>query len=147
MAQHRVQQDDLPRDELQQLRADIRRETSRIVEFARDIEIRDRRDLFAAGERTEVGTGRWSRSVASGRENTSTGMSLRASSEPTPRRPTAQVILAQRAWTSPRRSVSLRNSMITDEAHARPHARPRTIITHRPQVTDLEVTKRRSPGG
>ncbi|WP_331532453.1 hypothetical protein [Pseudonocardia sp.] len=44
-----VQQDDLPRDELQQLRADIRRETNRIVEFARDIEIRDRRDLFAPG--------------------------------------------------------------------------------------------------
>ena len=51
VARYHAEHDQLLRDELDRLRADIRGEVERIVEFARAVEIRDRRDLVAAGER------------------------------------------------------------------------------------------------
>ena len=40
--------------EIGELRAELRRESDRIVEFSRQVEIRARRDVFAAGERMAV---------------------------------------------------------------------------------------------
>ncbi|HEY2205838.1 MAG TPA: class I SAM-dependent methyltransferase [Pseudonocardia sp.] len=54
VSRHRAEQEQVFRDELDRLRADLRRETERVLEFARSVELRDRRDLFAAGERTAV---------------------------------------------------------------------------------------------
>ncbi|HEX3732681.1 MAG TPA: TylF/MycF/NovP-related O-methyltransferase [Mycobacteriales bacterium] len=51
IARHHAEHDQLLRDELKQLKADFRDQAERIVEFARAVEIRDRRDLVAAGER------------------------------------------------------------------------------------------------
>ncbi|WP_245645279.1 class I SAM-dependent methyltransferase [Pseudonocardia acaciae] len=52
---HHADQREELRREFDTLRADLRAETDRMIEFARGVEIRDRRDLFAAEERVAVG--------------------------------------------------------------------------------------------
>lgn len=54
VARHRAEQADELRRELEQLRAELRRESERVVDFVRSVEIRDRRDMFAAEERRAV---------------------------------------------------------------------------------------------
>lgn len=45
---------DALRQEVAALRAEVRREADRVLEFSRQVEIRDRRDIFAASERQAV---------------------------------------------------------------------------------------------
>lgn len=52
VARQQARQAEEFRRELDALRADFRAEADRVIEFARGVEIRDRRDLFAAGERS-----------------------------------------------------------------------------------------------
>lgn len=49
-----IAQNERLREEIGGLRVELRRETDRIVEFSRQVEIRARRDVFAAGERIAV---------------------------------------------------------------------------------------------
>lgn len=54
VARHRAEQTAELRRELEQLKADVRVESDRVIDFVRSVEIRDRRDMFAAEERRAV---------------------------------------------------------------------------------------------
>ncbi|WP_245606964.1 class I SAM-dependent methyltransferase [Pseudonocardia spinosispora] len=54
VARHRSEQTAELRRELEQLKADVRAESDRVIDFVRSVEIRDRRDMFAAEERRAV---------------------------------------------------------------------------------------------
>jgi hypothetical protein len=52
VAAHQQAGEQLLRTEVEQVRQEIQRQAQRIIEFSRSVEIRDRRDLMAAGERS-----------------------------------------------------------------------------------------------
>jgi predicted O-methyltransferase YrrM len=52
VAEYHAAGERLLRDEIDQLRSQIMNESRRIIDFSRHVEIRDRRDLIAAGERS-----------------------------------------------------------------------------------------------